>query len=444
MMNLRTYIYIGAVAVAAVLTAVIAVSISPDIPTARGFGGWAVFVGLGLIAERMAVAFAAGSKGARSSVLFLPLFASAVIFPPWMLVAAVLIILPIGEFFILKPLPWRSVFNTAQLVVCFGLAAVVYHLLAGGTVDETGGANIVAFGAMVLVNFILNSVIVVGFMASRQNQHFTAIFTRVIGPSAANLFYDFLASPIALVAAILYQDLYIKGVILILLPLYLIRYSYISKLQLQEANNDLLRVLIMAIETRDPYTSGHSQRVSTLATTIAEDLALPARIVRRVERAALLHDIGKIDAVYAPIIRKPHDLTPQERDLIRTHAAKGADLLQSLSLLHAEEVKAVRHHHERWDGTGYPAGLAADAIPLAARIIMVSDAIDAMLSDRPYRAALTIQHTENELRLYSGSQFDPTIVEAILRSGTISKASSLLKESSEAEGFPVSSQLLVV
>lgn len=430
-MTLRTYAYIWAIAVAAVVTTVVAVGISPTMPTAHSFAGWAVFVAMGLIAERMAVVFAAGPEGsrpaaARSSVLFLPLFASAVSFPPWMLVLAVLVIVPFCEVFLTKPVAHRAVFNTAQLVVCFGVAAITYHLLAGGTVQVTGGPNIVAFGAMVIVNFVLNSVIVVGFMASKQNLHFMAIFTRVIGPSAANLLYDFLASPIALVAAILYQDLYIKGVILILLPLYLIRYSYISKLQLQEANNDLLRVLIMAIETRDPYTSGHSQRVSTLATTIAEDLGLPARIVRRVERAALLHDIGKIDAVYAPIIRKPHDLTPEERDLIRTHASKGADLLQSLSLLQADEVRAVRHHHERWDGNGYPAGLGGDVIPLAARIIMVSDAIDAMLSDRPYRPALSIQHAESELRRCSGSQFDPQIVDVILRRGTLTKASALL------------------
>ena len=424
-MNQRTYIYITIIVVMGVLAAAVALSLSPVIPGTADLAGWAVFVALGLTAEKMAVGFASDYK-AQSSVLFLPLFALAVSFPPWMLILAVLIIVPVSEFFILKPLRWRAVFNTAQLVVCFGVAGIVYHALAGGTVAETGGPVIGAFGAMVIANFVLNTVIVVGFMAVRQKEPFAAIFARVVGPSSANLFYDFLASPIALVAAILYQDLYIKGVILILLPLYLIRYSYISKLQLQQANSDLLRVLIMAIETRDPYTSGHSQRVSTLATSIAHDMGLSEGRVRKIERAALLHDIGKIDAVYAPIISKPHDLTSEERDLIRTHAARGADLLQSLSLLQADEVDAVRHHHERWDGAGYPSGLSAEGIPLAARIIMVSDAIDAMLSDRPYRPALTIQHTESELRRCSGAQFDPLIVDVILRRGTLTKASALL------------------
>lgn len=439
-MNLRAYTYIGVIAAAAGVTAALAVAISPVIPTSSDFAGWAVFVALGLIAERMAVAFSAGSKVAKSSVLFLPLFASAVTFPPWMLILAVLIIVPFSEYFFLKPLRWRAVFNTAQLVVCFGIATIIYHLLAGGTIEQTGGPEIGPFMAMIGANFVMNSVIVVGFMASRQGKPFGAMFANVIGPSAANVFYDFLASPIALVAAILYQELYIKGVVLILLPLYLIRYSYISKLQLQEANNDLLRVLIMAIETRDPYTSGHSQRVSTLATMIATDLGLSSRAVRRVERSALLHDIGKIDASYAPIISKPHDLTQEERDLIRTHASKGADLLQSLSLLQLEEVNAVRHHHERWDGGGYPSALAGEAIPLPARIIMVSDSIDAMLSDRPYRAALSIERTESELRRCAGSQFDPTIVRVITERGTLHKAAQLIESApgpTQLAGLPI-------
>src|SRR5690606_10253367 len=149
----------------------------------------------------------------------------------------------------------------------------------------------------------------------------------------------------------------------------LIRYSYLSKVQLEEANRDLLKVLVKAIETRDPYTSGHSLRVATLARAIAEDLELTPKQIERVETAALLHDIGKIDVVYEAVIRKPHSLTSAERDLIKTHATKGADLLESLTSVNREVIAAVRHHHERYDGTGYPAGLRADQVPVAARII---------------------------------------------------------------------------
>jgi putative nucleotidyltransferase with HDIG domain len=338
---------------------------------------------------------------------------------------AVLLIVPISELFFFKPLPWRAVFNTAQLALCFGTAALVYDALASGN-EAIGAASIGPFLAMVGVNFVLNTFIVTGFMAVRAGESFLLMFRRVVGPSAANLFYDFLASPIALVAAILYQQLYITGVLLILLPLYLIRYSYISKVQLQVANTDLLKVLVIAIETRDPYTSGHSQRVSTLATEIATDLNCSTRFIRKLERAALLHDIGKIDARYSELISKPHDLTPDERELIKTHAARGADLLETLSMVERDVVKAVRHHHERWDGQGYPAGLRGEEIPLAARIIMLSDSIDAMLSDRPYRAALTIEATEAELRRCAGTQFDPTIVDRILERRTLQRAAAII------------------
>lgn len=428
-MNLRSSLYIATIAIAAALVSVVALSVSPPDLTGRDLAGWAVFVGLGLLSEGMAVTFSAGKRDAKSSVLFLPLFACAISFEPALLILAVLIILPVSELLFFKPIPWRAVFNTAQLALCFGTAALVYNALAAGN-DVVGTASIGPFLAMVGVNFILNTFIVTGFMAVRVGESFFSMFRRVVGPSAANLFYDFLASPIALVAAILYDQLYITGVLLILLPLYLIRYSYISKVQLQVANTDLLRVLVIAIETRDPYTSGHSQRVSTLATAIAADLNCSSRFIARLERAALLHDIGKIDARYSELISKPHDLTPDERELIKTHAAHGAELLETLSLVERDVVKAVRHHHERWDGDGYPDGLRGDEIPLAARIIMLSDSIDAMLSDRPYRAALSVETTESELRRCAGTQFDPDIVAKILAHQTLQRAAAVIAATS--------------
>lgn len=125
------------------------------------------------------------------------------------------------------------------------------------------------------------------------------------------MFYTLLASPIAIFSSYLYDKLYIGGIILVIFPLLLVRYSYLSKLQLEQANQDLLRVLVKAIETHDPYTSGHSLRVSKIARAIAEDLGLPRRKASQVETAALLHDIGKIDMDYASIIQKPTSLTEE-------------------------------------------------------------------------------------------------------------------------------------
>ncbi len=139
----------------------------------------------------------------------------------------------------------------------------------------------------------------------------------------------------------------------------------------------------------------------------------------------MLHDIGKIDPKFSDIIQKPYSLTLEERDLIRTHAATGAELLQSLSTVGSEVILAVRHHHERYDGEGYPDGTAAEQIPIIARIIMLCDSIDAMLSDRPYRNALTVEEVEAEVRRCSGTQFDPYIAERILARGTLRRAADI-------------------
>ena len=423
-------IYIIAATLAAFLLTVFTVGSSLDALASQDWLGWFVFLVLGAASEGLAVGISVGNRGAKASMLFLPLFALAVSFSPAALILAAIAVQLFSEMVLAKPILWRVAFNVSQIVLSFGIAAHIYHFAAGNFIGST--YDFVAFTIMAASYFTLNVVLVVGFFSVRQRASFRQLLIGAIGPLGANLLWDLLASPIALVCAILYAELHVPGVLLIILPLYLIRYSYLSKVQLQQANNDLLKVLIKAIETRDPYTSGHSVRVSTLAKAIAEDMGLPTRLVATVEKAALLHDIGKIDPVYVPLIQKPYDLTDEERELIRTHAARGADLLESLSSVESRVVAAVRFHHERFDGKGYPSGIAGMDIPTPARIIMVSDSIDAMLSDRPYRAALTIEKTESELLRCSGTQFDPEIVQAILRCKTLERARALV-EHSQAE-----------
>jgi putative nucleotidyltransferase with HDIG domain len=164
-------------------------------------------------------------------------------------------------------------------------------------------------------------------------------------------------------------------------------------------------------------------------------LSLSRRKVEQIETAALLHDIGKIDSVYATVILKPYDLNAEERSLIRTHATKGADLLESLSSVSRDVIRAVRHHHERYDGTGYPDGLRGTSIPLAARIIMLCDSIDAMLSDRPYRSALSLPKVHAELARCSSTQFDPHLVTVVLARNTLQRAAALAQRSADVERF---------
>jgi putative nucleotidyltransferase with HDIG domain len=255
-----------------------------------------------------------------------------------------------------------------------------------------------------------------------QATRFDDVLNRVAGPGGANLLLDLVVSPFALIPVYLYGLISVGGIIMIVLPLEVFRFSYLKNHQLIAANQDLLAVLVKAIETRDPYTSGHSVRVAAMAKAVAADLGITGKRLLEVERSALLHDIGKIDADYAAVIQKPHDLNLEERALIRTHAVRGAELLRSLSSVHEREVRAVRHHHERFDGNGYPDGLRGEDIPLASRIIMICDSVDAMLSDRPYRKALPVDTVREELLRCAGSQFDPDIVAVILRSGTLERA----------------------
>lgn len=389
--------------------------------------GLASFIAVGMLAEVMAIDFGTG-KPARSSLAFLPFLTATAVFSPAVAAAGAALVTAFSSLALSRQSLLKASFNVSQAVIAVGLAGAVYQLFLPDGAGQAVNTSVDYPGYIVLacVFFGTNILLASSAIALIKEQPFISVLRQVIGRKAGNVVYDLFASPIALVPAIMYLDYFVLGIIVVLLPLLLIRYSYLSKLQLEEANRDLLKVLIKAIETRDPYTSGHSVRVATLARMIAEDLHLPARKISEVETAALLHDIGKIDSVYEAVIRKPYDLSDEERNLIKTHATRGADLLQSLSSVSSEVVRGVRHHHERHDGSGYPAGLRDHDIPISAKIIMMCDSVDAMLSDRPYRRALSISKVRAELIRCSGTQFDPAIVQLLLSQNTLERAADLV------------------
>jgi putative nucleotidyltransferase with HDIG domain len=185
---------------------------------------------------------------------------------------------------------------------------------------------------------------------------------------------------------------------------------------LEEANRDLLELMVKAIEARDPYTSGHSQRVSHLAQLLAREVGLGSKLVEQVRTAALLHDVGKIHEEYAPLLRKEGKLDVTEKALMQTHSMRSAELVATISAFRGTIVESVRHHHENYDGTGYPSALAGYAIPVGARIIMIADTVDAMTTDRPYRKALSFERVGLELQKFSGRQFDPQLVITFMNS----------------------------
>jgi putative two-component system response regulator len=175
----------------------------------------------------------------------------------------------------------------------------------------------------------------------------------------------------------------------------------------------LAGVLANAIEARDRGLGGHCERLTELAVRLASELELAEPEVDDVRLGATLHDVGKI-AIPDRILRKPGPLDAEERELMETHTTVGAALLEPLEGLHGVR-EVVRHHHERWDGEGYPHGLAGHAIPLAARVVAVADAIEAMSADRVYRRSLPPEAIVAELRRGRGRQWDPDVVDAALR-----------------------------
>jgi putative nucleotidyltransferase with HDIG domain len=174
----------------------------------------------------------------------------------------------------------------------------------------------------------------------------------------------------------------------------------------------VLKMLTGAIEARDPYTRGHSVRVTELAEAVARALGWSEERIASLRLGGPLHDIGKL-AVSNEVLHKEGRLDDDELAEIREHPKNGAKLLLRVATLRAA-IPYVLYHHERWDGTGYPSGKAGEEIPLEARVLAVADAFDAMTSDRPYRRALTHEEALAEVERCAGSQFDPRIAQVFL------------------------------
>ncbi len=183
--------------------------------------------------------------------------------------------------------------------------------------------------------------------------------------------------------------------------------------EVKSFNHNFLTTMAASIDARDRYTSGHSQRVAYWGREIARDIGLTERKVEDVYIGGILHDIGKI-GIEDEILNKKGKLTPEEYDKIKQHTVIGYEIILQAGMFN-ELLPAIRSHHERIDGRGYPDGLAGDEIPLMARILAISDAFDAMVADRPYRKGLPVEEALQEIRRGSGTQFDPILAEHFIR-----------------------------
>ena len=397
-------------------------------------------LGVAVLSESLAIGLNLGSGGGgrSSSITFLPLLASVQLFG---VAGGLLLITPVmafAESVVRRKPAMRVVFNVAQTIVATTIAGLAWAFANGRPLqlvedpDITG--QLIPFVIFGLLFLALNHAAVSLAITLSQGLPFRRVWAQALSNSGASL-QDILISPIALAVAFLYIQFGIAGILVVLLPMLFIRYSYLTTHKLRESNSDLLTALVKAIEIRDPYTSGHSQRVSNLARQIAEELGLNRTTIERVKTAALLHDIGKIEAVYTDILRKPDELTAEERAIIESHVTRGEQLLRDLSSVPEEVVRSVRHHHEREDGKGYPDGLIADEIPIGAKIIVVCDAVDAMLSDRPYRAALPLTSVREQLQEHAGKQFDHRVVRALLRTEILAAYAAMMQVPRDADSY---------
>ncbi len=324
----------------------------------------------------------------------------------------------------------KTIFNVSQRIVSVCIAVSLYSLLGGALPPAYLGTSTVLasdpvqrdlglFFVFAAIYFTINAAAVNTAIVLSSGRAFREIWnlnTRGV------LAYDLGASAISVLVAWLYVkfDYWLGfgsiGLIGVIVPIVAVRHVYGLYHQLEDSGQELLQVMVKAIEARDPYTSGHSVRVSELSRAVAVELGLSAKEIEQVETAALLHDVGKIYEEFAPLLRKEGRLTPEETVVMQTHSTKSAELVGIISKFKGFIQDSVRHHHERWDGEGYPAGLSGKTIPLASRIILISDTIDAMTTDRPYRKRLSLDIVIAELQKCKGTQFDPELVEVAVSS----------------------------
>jgi len=314
-----------------------------------------------------------------------------------------------------KELP-RATFNTAQYMLAVGLAALAYTALGGHVGFDRVAINVTAFSALVVVFFVVNQGTVALALSLTSDISLREAWVRIAGGS---LLYDLVSSSLAIVLAFLFIRFQVVGLAVLVLPLFFVRHMYQMNLQVERVNRELLELMVKAIEARDPYTSGHSVRVSEYARSMARELGLPPKHVDDIATAALLHDVGKIHEDFAPLLRKAGRLTPEERMLMQAHPVRSADLAGTIAEFRGRVQADIRNHHENFDGSGYPDRLAAEGIPIGARIIMIADTIDAMTTDRPYRKALSLQKALEEMSKHAGRQFDPKLVELVTKSPSI-------------------------
>ena len=310
----------------------------------------------------------------------------------------------------------KRLFNGAQLALAALLAAVTFAVVLGGNPDDpllaraSAGRVVAAAVVAALVYYVVNVSLVAGILSLTSGLSLGRVWTGSLSPIVvAYVGYSLLG----LLMAQLYEEVGLLAALLFLAPLLVARAAFANYARLRETYDSTVRALVHAVETKDYYTRGHSERVARVTEMIAREWGMREDRVQVIRIAGMLHDVGKL-GVPTKILQKQGKLSQLEFEAIKLHPLRGYEMLCEIDFL-TEALSGVYHHHERLDGRGYPMGLQDAEIPEFARIIMVADAFDSMTSTRSYRLAKTVDEAIAELRRCEQIQFDPKVVDCLVR-----------------------------
>ncbi len=314
---------------------------------------------------------------------------------------------------------YKHIFNTPFYGTVFNLCSLILPIIYGNYFYKlVGGTNyngkldnnllpIVVFG---IVFYMVNTFIIsiVFSMTTKKS-----IIYSFLGNFKLVLLNTFAMTPFGILLAYIFNLYRYFGVILVIFPIVLARYTFSLYIQSKSQYVETVDALMLAMEARDKYTEGHSKRVAEISISIAKELKYSEWKIEQLNMAALLHDVGKI-GINDQILNKPGKLTKEEFDTKKKHPQIGYNILKDIKS--SESILPIVHyHHERYDGKGYPDGKNFEELSLDVFIVQLADSIDAMSTDRPYRKALHPDDVTREVKKYSGTQFHPKVVEAYFK-----------------------------
>jgi len=367
-----------------------------------------LFVALIIIADTAQISLPRGGASIYASS---PVdLASILLFgaPAAALIEAVATLL--SEVFIQRRAAVRIAFNVPLLILTVGLSGVVYQSFGPRWASLESPRFLVPLLFCGLVYYLVNTVSISTVIGLSDGKNPFRVWKQNY---MWNFFHIFAFLPVAAIIALVYLKGGMWTIALFVVPLFLARYTFQLYIEMKEAHINTVSALTSALDANDPYTHGHSYRVSRYALGLGRAMGLSSKDLEILEYSALLHDIGKI-AIKKEILHKAGRLTEEEFKSLKAHPSTGADIVENLKFL-KEAAVLVRYHHEQPDGKGYPEGLKEEEIPVGSRILLCADAYDAMTSDRPYRKGLSIDKVIEQFEKHKGSQFDVDVANLVIK-----------------------------